>query len=305
MTRSLSRNLYKSYWVAVSGEDKVVIDSNLRLEKRIEELETLRRHRANAPIGLDAPAVEDEDGEPEFIGGLGGEQIDALLSDSEDDGESSIIKAAPVEEEGPDLEEIKAEAQAMLDDAQAQIDEMMENAKREIEQERRQALEEANRQGYDDGYNRGHAEADEIKRELEAEKQRLYEEYDSLVEKLEPKFIDTITDIYSHIFGIELADKRDILVHLIDSTLRHVESSKTFLVHVSKEDYPFVNMHKQELTEGATAGKGLVEIIEDIALSQGACLIETDGGIFDCGVDTQLQELTNRLRVLSFEKSID
>ena len=300
----MSRNLYKSYWVAVSDEDKVVIDSNLRLEKRIEEIEAFRKHRANAPIGLDAPAVEDEDGEPEFVGGLGGEQIDALLSDPEDSAEGGIIKAAPVEE-GPELEEIAAQAQAMIDDAQAQIDEMMENAKREIEQERRQALEEANRRGYDDGYNQGHAEADGIKRELEAEKQRLYEEYDSLVDKLEPKFIDTITDIYSHIFGIELADKRDILVHLIDSTLRHVESSKTFLVHVSKEDYPFVNMHKQELTEGATAGKGLVEIIEDIALSQGACLIETDGGIFDCGVDTQLQELTNRLRVLSFEKSIN
>ena len=301
----MSRNLYKSYWVAISDEDKVVIDSNSRLEKRIEEIEAFKRHRANAPIGLDAPAVEDGVEEPEFIGGLGGEQIDALLSDSGDDVESSIIKAAPVEEEGPDLEEIEAQAQAMIDDAQAQIDEMMENARREIEQERRQALDEANRQGYDDGYKQGHAEADGIKRELEAEKQRLYEEYDSLVERLEPKFIDTITDIYSHIFGIELADKRDILVHLIDSTLRHVESSRTFLVHVSKEDYPFVNMHKQELTEGATAGKGLVEIIEDIALSQGACLIETDGGIFDCGVDTQLQELTNRLRVLSFEKSID
>ena len=114
---------------------------------------------------------------------------------------------------------------------------------------------------------------------------------------------NTITDVYNYIFGIELADNRDILVHLIDSTLRQVESSRTFIVHVSKDDYPYVNQQKQALTEGATAGKGIVEIIEDLALIQGACLIETDGGIFDCGIDTQLQELTNKLRVLSFEKS--
>ena len=294
----MSRNLYKSYWVEISDEEKRVIDSNVRLKQRIEEHEALRRHRESIRFGFGDPEEE----EPEFVGGLGGEQIDALLVDSEDGAEGGIIKAAP-EEQGPDLEEIEAQAQAMIDDAQAQIDEMMENAKREIEEERRRTLEDANRQGYDDGYKEGHAEADELKRELEAEKQRLYEEFDNLVEELEPRFIDTITEIYSHIFGIELADKRDILVHLIDSTLRQVESSKTFIVHVSKEDYPFVNMHKQELTEGATAGKGMVEIIEDIALSQGACLIETDGGIFDCGVDTQLQELTNRLRVLSFEKT--
>ena len=298
----MSRNLYKSYWVEVSDEEKCIIDNNERLRKRIEEHEELRRHRESIRLGT----LGSEEGEPEFVGGIGGEQIDALLADSEDGAEGAIIKAAP-EEQGPDLEEIKAQAQAMIDGAQSQVDEMLENAKREIEEQRRQVMEDASRKGYEEGYDEGHkagyAEADAIKRELAAEKQRLYAEFDNLVEELEPRFIDTITEIYSHIFGIELADKRDILVHLIDSTLRQVESSKTFIVHVSKEDYPFVNMHKQELTDGATAGKGMVEIIEDIALAQGACLIETDGGIFDCGVDTHLQELTNKLRVLSFEKT--
>ena len=298
----MSRNLYKSYWVEISNEEKCIIDSNVRLKQRIAQHEELRRHRE----GIRSDNTDSEEGEPEFVGGLGGEQIDALLADSEDGAGSGIIKAVP-EEQGPDLEEIEMQAQAMIDDTQAQIDKMMENAKREIETERRQTQEEAKRKGFAEGhaegYKAGHAEADELKRELAAEKQRLYAEYDNLVEELEPRFIDTITEIYSHIFGIELADKRDILVHLIDSTLRQVESSKTFIVHVSKEDYPFVNMHKQELTDGATAGKGMVEIIEDIALAQGACLIETDGGIFDCGVDTHLQELTNKLRVLSFEKT--
>ena len=299
----MSRNLYKSYWVAISDEEKIVIDSNARLEKRIEELEELRQHRLNTSLGFALP--EEEEGEreeeAEFVGGLGGEQIDALLTDVGDGAEGGIIKAA--EAEGPSLEEIEAQAQAMIEDAQAQIDVMMANARSDIEHDRQMATEEARKLGYDDGYQAGHAEADEMKKELEAERQRLYEEFDRMVENLEPQFIDTITEIYSHIFGIELIDNRDVLVHLIDSTLRQVESSKTFIVHVSKEDYPFVNMHKQELVEGATAGKGMVEIIEDIALSQGACLIETDGGIFDCGVDTQLQALTNRLRVLSFEKT--
>ncbi len=295
----MSRNLYKSYWVEVSSDETRVIDNNEIVEQRIEELEALRQHRLNTPLGFGSHEETEEEGEPEFVDGLGGEQIDALLADS---AEGGIIKGEAVEQ-GPDLAEIEAQAQAMLDDAQAQIDEMMQSARRDIEEERRRTLEDANKHGYDEGYKRGYAEADEMKRELSAEKQRLYDEYDRMIDSLEPKFIDTITEIYSHIFGIELSDKRDILVHLIDSTLRQVESSKTFLVHVSKEDFPFVNMHKQELVEGATAGRGTVEIIEDIALSQGACLIETDGGIFDCGVDTQLQELTNRLRVLSFEKT--
>ncbi len=290
------RNLYKSNWVVISGEEKCVIDSNARLAQRIEEHEILRKLRANAPVGYG----DSEDGEAEFVSGLGGEEIDALIAG--DGGENGIIKAG-VQEDIPDLEEIQAQAQEMIDDAQSQIEDMQRAAQQEIEMQRRQALEDANRTGYDEGYRQGLSEVDDMKRALAEERRQMEAEYDQLVEQLEPIFIDTITEIYSHIFGIELADNRDILVHLIDSTLRQVESSKTFIVHVSREDYPFVNIRKQELAEGAVAGKGMVEIIEDIALGQGACLIETDGGIFDCGVDTQLQELTNKLRVLSFEKA--
>ncbi len=271
------------------------------MESRIEELEALRQSRLNAPVGY---GEEDEDGEVEFVSGLGGEEIDALLADHAEGAEGAIIKVQ-TQDKGPDLEEIKAQAQEMIDDAQAQIDEMREAAEQEIERQRRQAIEEGNRQGYDMGHQQAMAEMEDMRQALLAEKRQLEEEYDRMIENLEPRFIDTITEVYSHIFGIELADNRDILVHLIDATLRRVESSRTFIVHVSKEDYPFVNMQKQELTAGATAGKGMVEIIEDIALGQGACLIETDGGIFDCGIDTQLQALTNKLRVLSFEKSND
>lgn len=284
----------------VSTDEKCVIDSNSRMERRLEELEALKRAQANEQSAYG----DEEGGEAEFVSGLGGEEIDALLADAGGDAEGGIIKAAH-RGQVPDLEEIKAQAQAMIDDAQAQIEEMKETARQEIEVQRRQAVEEGNKEGYKVGHQKGMSELDDIRRALEGERRQLEEEYDRLVETLEPRFIDTITEIYNHIFGIELADNRDILVHLIDSTLRRVESSRTFIVHVSKEDYPYVNMQKQTLTEGATAGKGMVEIIEDIALAQGACLIETDGGIFDCGIDTQLRELTNKLRVLSFEKSND
>lgn len=289
----MSRNLYKAAWVVVSGDEKHVIDSNSLVEKRIEELEALRRADSLQPEdGYDG---EGEDG---FVGGLGGEAVDALLRDREDG--SGIIKAAPAEPV-PDLDEIRAQAQQMIDDAQAQIDEMQRAAESEIEAKRRWAMEEGKKEGYEEGYRKGVSEADAMKHQLMDEKRQLEEEYERLIEELEPKFIDTITAVYSHVFGVELMDNRDILVHLVDSTLRQVESSRTFIVHVSKEDYPFVNMQRQALTEGAAAGRGTVEIIEDITLAQGECMIETDGGIFDCGIDTQLTELNKKLRVLSFE----
>lgn len=292
----MSRNLYKASWVVVSGEEKHVIDSNELVERRIEELEALSRAKRSSQ----SEGAEEDYEDSGFVGGLAGEEIDALLKDRDADG-SGIIKAAS-EEPVPDLDEIRAQAQDILDTAQTQADEMKAAAQSEIDAQRHWAMEEGKKEGYAEGYRKGISEAEEMKKELMAEKRQLEAEYDQLIDELEPKFIDTITEVYSHVFGIALADNRDILVHLIDSTLRQVESSRTFIVHVSREDYPFVNMQRRAFAEGAAAGRGTVEIIEDITLKQGECMIETDGGIFDCGVDTQLTELTSKLRMLCYNK---
>lgn len=297
MFKMKPRSLYKAGWVRVDGEDKCVIDSNNLVAERIEEWEALRR--ANAAT---VPSFDEEDGEgegesAEFVSGLPGEELDALFSDGE--GSGNVIKASDAE---ASREAAEAEAEHIVAQARAQALEIEKEAHREAEIQRANAVEEGTRQGYDEGYARGMAEVEGLKQELADRRRQLEAEFDDMLENLEPRFIETITDVYSHIFGVDLSDNRDILVHLIDATLRKVESSKTFIVHVSAEDYPYVNMQKQTLVEGAVAGRGLIEIIEDIALSKGDCLIETDGGIFDCGVGTQLEELTKKLRVLSYEK---
>ena len=289
------RTLYKAGWVRLDGEEKCVIDSNNLVAERIEEWENIRRANAAALPTFDEEGGEDE---PEFVSGIEGEELDALFADGGSGG--NVIKAG--ETAGPDLAEAEAEAQRIVAEAQFKANSMLDDARRESDIIRTNAVEEGTRQGYDEGYARGMSEVDGMKQELAERKRQLEAEFDELLENLEPRFIETITDIYSYIFGVDLMDNRDILVHLIDSTLRKVESSRTFIVHVSAEDYPYVNMQKQTLVEGAVAGRGLIEIIEDIALSKGDCLIETDGGIFDCGVGTQLEELTKKLRMLSYEK---
>lgn len=295
MFKMKQRNLYKAGWVRVDGDEKCVIDSNALVAERIEEWENLRRANASA-----LPSFEEEEGESDeaFTSGIAGEEIDALFDDGE--GAPGVIKAGDLS--GPNLEEIEAQAERILEEARAEAERILEDARSQSMTMRADAVEEGNRQGFEEGYAKGMAETDGLKQELAERKRALEAEYDELLETLEPRFIETITDVYSHIFGVDLMDNRDILVHLIDSTLRKVESSRTFIVHVSADDYPHVNMQKQALIEGAVAGRGLIEIIEDIALSKGDCLIETDGGIFDCGVGTQLEELTKKLQVLSYEK---
>lgn len=292
----LSSNIYKSRWVVVDSEEKCIIDSNSRLAERIEEIEADRKKRAAAAAG---ESETDEDG---FVSGLGVERLDARSFDEDAEG-GNILKVLEEQiPEGPTPAELREQAEAELEAAREEAERIKRAAQAEIHVQREEVLEEARRTGYNDGYKMAQAEAEQIRKELDAERIRLEEDYDRLVEELEPEFIDTITAIYNHIFQVELENNRNILVHLIETTLRKVESSRTFIVHVSKDDYAFVNMQKKALTEGAISGRGVLEVVEDITLRKNECMIETDGGIFDCGVGTQLEELTKKLKLLSFER---
>ena len=130
---------------------------------------------------------------------------------------------------------------------------------------------------------------------------QLEEEYQRKLDELEPKFIDTLTGIYEHIFKVSLKNSRELIVHLIANTMRNIEGSNDYLIHVSKDDYPFVSMEKKELVKGTGIADDAVDIIEDSTLGRNECMIETGNGVFDCSLGTQLEALNEELRLLAYD----
>lgn len=283
----LSRNLVKRMYVAPAEEETRVIDTNVLAERRLAELAKKK----------ETPATEG------FVAGLDAAHIE-VLSDEE-------VQEAPVSEEALEhaseeaqriLEQAAVDAQAKITDAQVQAEQIRKEAREQAEEERVQILEQARTRGYDEGYANAQAEAERLRQEYALKEQQLEEHYQQMIDELEPQFIDGITDIYEHIFGIGLEDQKEVLAHLISNTIRKVEGSHSFIIHVSKEDYPFVSMQKKQLMAGAAAGNSTVEVVEDITMGQSECTIETDGGIFDCGLGTQLSELKRKLMLLAYSR---
>ena len=193
---------------------------------------------------------------------------------------------------------------------------MKRHAVAEIEAMRVQVAEEGRNQGYQDGLEQGRQEGfaqghqdglDSVSEarehalaEVAAKAEKLEKEYERKVKELEPQFTDTLTGIYEHIFHVSLRGSRELIVYLIQNTMRNIEGGNTYLIHVSKEDYPYVNMKKNETLLSSVSANASVELVEDMTLGPNDCIIETDGGIFDCGLGTQLEELTQKLRLLSY-----
>lgn len=285
----MSNSLIKSYSVNYGAErekkNKRIIDSNQAVSERIKKLSEL----------LETPP--DEDFAEGFSEGLDAEQVDALLADQDE------IAAEKERNEAAQklIDEASEQAQQIIEDANAEaariIDEANANAAQIMEDARAKGEAEGNEKGYAEGLER----AAEIERQAEEKSAEFDRQYEEKISELEPKFVDTLTSIYSHVFGIDLSDRNDVVLYLLKDAIRNIEGARNFLVHVSKDDHEYVNANKEELTAGI-GSSATVELIEDVTLTKGNCFIETDGGIFDCSIGTELELLKKELRTLSYSE---
>lgn len=278
----LYSSLLKRGTTCISDEKTCVVDTNELIAKKLEEFEKNREEQSKGG----------------FRAGLQVQELELVDSVEEDENLLAILgEEQPAQ--GPDPEELLAEARE-------QIFRMEDEARAALEAERIRVIDEARKEGYSKGYaegqQQGMAQYDDMKRKLEAEKADIIADYQQRVAELEPQFIDMLTGIYEHLFKVEIGEHRNVIVHLISSAMNQVDGAKDYLVHVSKEDFAYVSMQKKEIQDNVMVGNATIEIIEDVSLHKNECLIETDGGIFDCGLGTQLSELTRKLKLLSYEK---
>ncbi|MCL2052045.1 MAG: FliH/SctL family protein [Lachnospiraceae bacterium] len=292
--------------VVVDSEDVRIIDSNERLN---EKMEVWGQHNRDL-TGYDSG---DENDEFSFTG-LNPEQVEGLFGDDTvikaeagesggeliDDGNSGDL---PAESTPEDLSiELINQAEERLSAARLEAENILVSAQAEANYAKQSAIEEGSEQGYREGLAKAMGEIEAMKAELNEEKIKLRLEFDQLVDELEPRFVEMITDIYEQVFRAELKDRAQIVAYLAANAMRESGESKSFIIRVSPEDYPYLEENREKLRAEASLGQANIEIIKDQTLAAGDCLIETGGGVFDAGFDTQLAGLNEKLRLLSYER---
>lgn len=276
----MSSNLVKQFFMTLpEDKEKLVIDNNDRIRRRLEELS---RGEGNPEGG--------------FVSGL----AIADVIETPEDATGNVIKAQDEAKEL--LEQSRAEAEELRAQAQTEAERILEEARAQAQAEKQQVLEQAKQQGYMEGMSRAQAHEGAMEQEYQEKARLLEEEYEQQIEMLEPNLVEAITGIYEHIFHVELSSYREILMGLISDVLHKLDGSRSFIIHVSKDDYAYVNMQKKQMLTGAVSESVSVDVVEDATVGRNECMIETENGIFDCGLGTQLSELKKRLRLLAWSR---
>jgi len=275
-------NIVKSFFIN-SEEDKRVLDYNELIQEKIKLAEEARKASAFEAFDADGEAGTEGFGDGFTLG------LNAEVVEVNEDALAQLMA---------EQEQVQATADDIIAQAQAEAEQLLVNAKREADAMWEKAYAEAKRDGYEAGIKDGRMEIDRMRNEFLKEKKQQQSEYVEMLESMESDLVGIMLEVFERVTKVLSADKKEIMLHLIDNALNHIESSKEFVIRVSKDDYQIVTEHK-EILRNAVSQSGSLEVIKDATLEKNQCLIETDGGIFDCSLDVQLENLIMDIKALS------
>lgn len=283
----MSNILYRVQVKQQEEDDKLIIDSNELLEHCIEERQKQAIERARYQ-----KHSADEDYEPMDAEELG------------EDGEfQAFASLEPEEVEPPEPEvdyvaQAQEEAEQILAQARMEADDMLAIAESQASAMKAHAEGEGHKAGFDQGLQDAAIKQLEWEQETERLRQNLQEEYEAKMRLVERDLVGVVCEVVEKVFLMEFGDKREIILHLLDNALSGVESSKEFLIRVNETNSEYLRAHKEELQQ-KVGMEVVLDIVQDPLLDDTQCMIETDGGLFDCSMDVEMRNLIKDIKALS------
>jgi flagellar assembly protein FliH len=164
----------------------------------------------------------------------------------------------------------------------------------DMEKECQERCESAYRYGYEDGKKIGVQEGrDEIKNSLtflNDTANKLMEKRDIIFKDAEQMIVQLAIAVAGTILRQEVKVNADLVRKLARESLRLVEDKKRVSIKVNPTDWDAIRGFEEEILSSVHGVKEW-EIKEDHRITPGGCIIETDAGIIDAQLETQLAEI--------------
>lgn len=116
----------------------------------------------------------------------------------------------------------------------------------------------------------------------------------AFIEGMERTLVEVIGEALRKIVGDMDANERIVLV--VRSALNGIRGQQTVTLRVAPDDEPAVRRDIAALLDVSGRDNGFLRMIADPRLQRGACLLESELGVVDAGVETQLLALEKLLK---------
>jgi flagellar assembly protein FliH len=199
------------------------------------------------------------------------------------------------------------EPSADLEAARAEAEAIRLKAIQDAERIREQARREGYQRGYDDGYHDGAREAQQradaelqhtietLRAHLQQVIQGVHAQHEAYLKHAEAQMLDLALEVARKVVREELKLQPAHVLAIVRDTLRRVQGFGRLRIRVNPLDVDLLRQNRPSLLQVVDGVEG-IEIVEDRRVDQGGCVIETEQGVYDARIRTQLGEIERVLR---------
>lgn len=182
-------------------------------------------------------------------------------------------------------------ARGMLESAQREADGIVQKARAESANIRQQAKEE----GFEKGFSEGLEKFQESILEIN-------EKYAALAESAESELLGLCMGVAHKILKQEMKTNPEAIVAIVREAIAPMSRKKTITIRVNPQDRTILQSHRADLMD-TLMGSGQIQIVADSDIGQGGCLVETEHGIVDARLETEMNILSRLITGRDFEST--
>lgn len=177
------------------------------------------------------------------------------------------------------IEEANSEAQAVTKNAELEAQKLMSASR-----------EEGYTKGYESGYLEGRGEAQSLIDEASQIKEFLDNRKESLFREAEEQVMQLVLSIAKKVIGNELEQNKEAILSIVSQALQKCAFKRKLALKISPHDYDLIIENKARI---CTMVEGIsdIEIISDLSLTKGSCIVETPSGEINSSIDVQIKEI--------------
>lgn len=177
------------------------------------------------------------------------------------------------------IEEANSEAKKVIDAAELEAKKLISDSS-----------ESGFREGYECGYLEARKEAQSVIDDAAELKKFLDERKESIYMEAEEQVLQLVLEIAKKVIGQELTQNNEAILSVINMALKKCAFKKKLILKISPQDSSFITENKDRICM-MVEGISDIDIVSDLSLAQGSCIIETPSGEINSSIDVQIQEI--------------
>lgn len=249
-----------------------------------------------SPLILKVPKAKDEESEVDENPLLA--HADHIVSEDEEETALEPHEQFNLEEV---LDDAKRQADEIINSAQDEHDRVVkdayDNAMEIMENSKSEGFSKGYKEGYDQGYQEGYGASEVLIDEANELKHNATLHYEQIIQNSEGQLMDLVMAITQKVLEKEIDDDDEIIFNLVKKGLSRLTQTEILKIRVSDADYiNLVSMKKRILPLLDKVGD--VQIVQDDNMNKGDCIMETDSGNIDSGIQTQLDYIKTAFEAL-------